>query len=537
MRLGPSKPDKGQSSGNPMALFTFGLQGFDRVKTSLHYLISLFAGACGVLAFAPFSFWPAYGVMICLALWQIKRATSYTSALKSGFALGLGFFGAGISWVYVSIASYGQVGILLSVLITLLFVSLLASFYSAAFALTWWLQKHLKRWPSSLLFSLSLLLCEFLRSHLFTGFPWLLPGYSLHSTWAFELSSFGGIWLLSGLAILSFSLPIGIMYEGIKKQSLILFVLFTAWSISLFLQLSPIQFTKEIGSLKTTLIQGNVKQDEKWLPENAGPTLDHYQSTSLKHLDSDLIIWPETAITYLHHQVKPFLSQFDQVLKETNTSLITGVPIFNQRTNAPMGQGDFYNGLWTFGNGFGLYQKQRLVPFGEYIPLQDYLGPIFDIFGQPMTSFKKGETNQPSMQIGEWALSSFICYEIVYPELVRSMVRDSDILLTVSNDGWFGRSIGPLQHLQIAQFRAKESGRYLIRATNTGVTAIMNENGEILHQLPQFQRTSMTAKVKLLSGITPYVQYGNLIILSLLFSLIVGYFCYFSVYKRSLKSF
>ncbi len=137
------------------------------------------------------------------------------------------------------------------------------------------------------------------------------------------------------------------------------------------------------------------------------------------------------------------------------------------------------------------------MPFGEYIPFQNYLGALFDIFGQPMTSFNKGEANQPSLQIGEWAISSFICYEIVYPELVRKMVRDSDLLLTVSNDGWFGESIGPLQHLQIAQFRAKESGRFLIRATNTGVTAVMNEQGEITDQLPQFIRANLTTKVKL----------------------------------------
>jgi len=497
----------------------------------LNYLIAMISGMCGVFAFAPYNIWPAYAVTISTGIWLIKRAKNPLTALKSGFFLGFGFFGAGISWIYVSIATYGQIGLILSVLITLLFISLLASFYALAFSLAWKLQSRLTRWPSALLLTLSLLFCEYLRSYLFTGFPWLLPGYSLHSSWAFELSPYGGIWLLSGIALLTFSLPMAVFLEGLTKQCLIVLLLTLAWGFGLFLTLSPISLTTEIGTLKTTLIQGNVKQDEKWLPQNAGPTLDYYQSTSLKHLDSDLIIWPETAITYLHHQVKPFLADFDKTLKESNTSLITGIPVFTQALDKPAGQGDFYNGLWTMGNGFGLYLKQKLVPFGEYIPFQDYLGPLFDIFGQPMASFKKGEVNQPSLQIGEWAISSFICYEIVYPELVRNMVRDSDLLLTVSNDGWFGNSIGPLQHLQIAQFRAKESGRYLIRATNTGVTAIMDEQGVIISRLPQFTRTSLSTNVTLLKGITPYVQYGNLIVLSLLLSLTIGYAGYYRAQK------
>ena len=494
----------------------------------IRYLVATLAGMCGVLAFAPYNIWPAYAVTLISGLLLFSRAKNHKTALKTGFFLGLGFFGAGISWIYVSIATYGQIGFFLSLLITLTFVCLLASFYGLAFSLTWQLKSYLKHWPITLIFSVSLLFCEYLRSTLFTGFPWLLPGYSLHNTWAFELSSYGGIWLLSAIAIMSYSVIASLFIEGIRKQSFILVMLVVFWGTGSYLTHFPIKFTQEMASLKTTLIQGNIKQNEKWLPENAGPTLNYYQSTSLAHLDSDLIIWPETAITYLHHQVKPYLAEFDSILKQSNTSLITGVPVLTQVPGKPIEQGNFYNGLWTLGDGFGLYLKQKLVPFGEYIPFQEWMGPIFDIFGQPMTSFKKGEANQPSMQIGEWAISSFICYEIVYPELVRNMVRDSDLLLTVSNDGWFGESIGPLQHLQIAQFRAKEAGRYLIRATNTGVTAVMDEKGRIIDQLPQFTQTSLTTQVKLLKGITPYVNYGNLLFFSLLISLILGYLAYYT---------
>ncbi|TYL48248.1 apolipoprotein N-acyltransferase [Marinomonas sp. IMCC 4694] len=464
-------------------------------------LLGILAGAIGVTGFSPFYFWPGYFVCLVIFSALIMTSPSAKSARWRGASVALGFFGAGISWVYVSIAEYGQVGSLIAALITLMFVSVLCVFWVLAAWSSWRLMQRFSRWPASLWISLCFLTAEYLRSTLFTGFPWLLPGYAIENTWLFELLPVGGVWLTSAVVVVTASALASLLVT--KKRSVtLLSMALIAWLIAAWLAYVPVTWVKQTGTLSTTLIQGNVKQDEKWLAHTAGQSLAYYQQTTMAHLNSELVVWPETAITYPYPQIQPYLTSFSQELANSNTTLITGIPDINENSK------EYYNAIWATGNGFGLYYKRRLVPFGEYLPLNQYIGPILDVFDMPMSNFTSGDDNQPVLQVGEWGIAPFICYEIVYAEQVRRRVRDSDFLITISNDGWFGRSIGPWQHLQIAQFRAKESGRYVIRATNTGITAFINEQGRIVAQAPQFERTTLTADAKAFAGITPYVQWG-----------------------------
>lgn len=465
-------------------------------------LIGLLSGAAGVFSFSPFHFWP--GCFLSLAVFSTLIITSHkakTAFLRS-LSVALGFFGAGVSWVYVSIAQYGQVGDVIAVLITLFFVLALSLFWATSGWLSWHLIQRFRSLPPALFIMLCLLIGEYARSTLFTGFPWLLPGYAIQNTWLFELLPIGGVWLTTAVVILSACLLPSLLLTPKKAHITLVVITLAGWFVGAYLTYNPIDWVKQTGKIKTTLVQGNIKQDEKWLPETAAASLAYYQQASVQHLDSDLIVWPETAITYMLQKVKPYLSSFTDELMHSKTTLITGVPDYDPLKHA------YYNAIWATGNGFGLYYKQHLVPFGEYIPLASIVGPLLDVFGMPMSSFQPGEKNQPVLQAGEWGVAPFICYEIVYPEQVREMVRDSDFLVTISNDGWFGSSFGPWQHLQIAQFRAKETGRYVIRSTNTGISAIIDENGNIVDQAPQFQSTTITSEVKAMSGITPYVRWG-----------------------------
>lgn len=464
-------------------------------------LIGIVAGAIGATSFSPFYFWPGYFITLIVFSVLVITSTTAKSACWRGSSVGLGFFGAGVSWVYVSIAEYGQVGVIIAALITFLFISVLCAFWSFSAWLAWRLIQRFTKIPASLWVTLSVLLGEFLRSTLFTGFPWLLPGYAIENTWLFELLPIGGIWLTSACVVLTASVIACLLLKETNQLGPI-FGLLAVWLGAAYLNYFPISWVQQTGTLKTTLIQGNVKQDEKWLGDTAVKSLAYYQQETIKHLDSDLVVWPETAITYTYPRIKPYFESFAKELADNNTTLITGIPDVSENNR------DYFNAIWATGNGFGLYYKQRLVPFGEYIPFAEYIGPILDVFGMPMSNFKSGDDNQPVLQVGEWGVAPFICYEIVYAEQVRRMVRDSDFLITISNDGWFGTSIGPWQHLQIAQFRAKEAGRYVIRATNTGVTAFINEKGKIITQAPQFEKATLTAEAKAFSGITPYVQWG-----------------------------
>lgn len=494
----------------------------NQLPSKVIYLLGLTAGALGVTSFSPFHFWPGYFIsLIVFGLFIITSPSARISCWR-GASVALGFFGAGVSWVYVSIAEYGQVGVFISGIITLAFVSVLCLFWAFSGWLSWHLVNRFSQLPTSVWMTLALLLSEFARSSLFTGFPWLLPGYAIENTWLFELLPIGGIWLSSACVILTSSVIASAILKT-PNQIIPVLTVIIIWTGSAFLSYSPISWVEQTGTLKTTLVQGNVKQDEKWLAQMARKSLADYQQTTVKHLDSELIVWPETAITYALPQIRPHLKSFSDELAQSNTTLITGIPDINQNKQ------EYYNAIWATGNGFGLYYKRRLVPFGEYIPLADYVGPILDVFGMPMSAFKSGDSNQPVLQVGEWGIAPFICYEIVYAEQVRKMVRDSDFLITISNDAWFGSSIGPWQHLQIAQFRAKESGRYVIRATNTGITAFINEQGKIVSQAPQFEHTTLTAEAKAFTGITPYVSWGYwptliLLIACMVFSFLSGLF-------------
>ena len=475
-----------------------------------HTLLSLLLGALSTLSFAPFYIWPLYLVSVAYLFILFQCAPTKRQAFKFGVANALGMFGSGISWIYVSIANFGQVGIAIAVAITFGLIAIMSIYWGLIGVVFKYLQDKLPSANNVILFTTVFLIFEWLRSWLFTGFPWLLPGYITENNWLFEYLPIGGIWLVSTLCLLS-AATLGNLFTKVSVRWSV--VTAAIWLGGAYLSYFPPTYVTPVEKHKTTLIQGNLAQDEKWLTENAAPTLAYYQQATINHLDSDLVIWPETAITYLLGQVQSYLEPFSKELADSNTTLITGVPVWDQDNDT------YFNSVWATGNGFGLYQKQKLVPFGEYIPLASWFGPVFDLFGMPMSQFSKGEANQPTLQAGELSVAPFICYEVVYPDLVRSMVRGSDVLLTISNDGWFGDSIGPLQHLQIAQFRAKEAGRYMIRVTNTGVTAIINENGEVESKLPQFVRATMTGNITTFSGDTPYVMWGNIILWAGLFAL------------------
>lgn len=477
------------------------LQSFCIHHPKFNLLLLFTLGASGTLGFAPFYFWPSYLIGLAYLFVSLLGAPHHKFAFASGLSFALGLFSTGVSWVYISIANFGQVGIAIAVLITFGLV-LAASLYWGIFASSlFYLRQRLPDKWMPVLFIALLLGFEWLRSWLFTGFPWLLPGYIVESTWLFEWLPIGGIWFTSAAVILtSIALAQTAIYQSYRWGALALCI----WLTGGILQFLSPEYVNETDTKRVTLIQGNFVQDIKWQPQAKQRMLNYYQQATFDNIDTDLVVWPETAITYLQHQVKPYFENFSNELAERNVSLITGIPLYDPSREA------FFNGVWALGDGVGLYEKQKLVPFGEYIPFQEWVGPVLDLFGMPMSQFKRGPANQPTLQAGEISVAPFICYEVVYPDLVRAMVRDSDVLLTISNDAWFGDSIGPLQHLQIAQFRAKEAGRFMIRSTNNGVTAIINERGVVTDRLPQFTQAVLNSQISTMAGNTPYVTYGNL---------------------------
>jgi apolipoprotein N-acyltransferase len=269
---------------------------------------------------------------------------------------------------------------------------------------------------------------------------------------------------------------------------------------------------------KLALVQGNIEQSMKWQADNEMPTMLKYYEMSQPYLENtDILIWPEAAVPRLEVLATEYLKEVDRVSAQANSAIITGSVDYQPDTNFA------FNNLLVLGKKYeddqyghyryldnNRYSKHHLLPIGEFVPFESVLRTLAPIFDLPMSSFSRGSYQQDNLIANDVRLSPAICFEIAFPEQVRAnLYDDSDVILTVSNDAWFGDSHGPWQHLQIAQMRALEFAMPVIRATNNGVTAVIGSDGGILAQLPQNQAAVLTHELALVSSYTPFKRFGN----------------------------
>ncbi|MEH6587509.1 MAG: apolipoprotein N-acyltransferase [Halioglobus sp.] len=465
-------------------------------------VVTPLAGALVTLSLAPFDIWPA-GILSCALLAWLLSTCEPRQAFWRGWLYGLGLFGSGVSWVYVSIHVHGNAPIPLASLLTLLFCAGLAIFHGM---FAWLYVKHLRKLPGGMLMGFPMLwvLFEWLRSWILTGFPWLILGYAHVDTpiagWAPILGVFGlsFICALSGTCLFLAwrnRQPIAIATYGV--------IIVTLWVGGGVLK--PIQWVARASEqpLTTAIYQPNVPQEHKWNRNYYYPILKQLETNSAALMGHDILVWPEAAIPNYYQNARDFLDPIAAQAAMTQTTLITGIPY------RPEGTMRYHNSIMALGAGKGVYLKQRLVPFGEYVPLEGMLRGLIAFFDLPMSAFSAGPPDQAPLQAGAYRVAPYICYEIVYPDLVAQGARNADLLITISNDSWFGNSIGPLQHLQMAQMRALENGRYLIRGTNNGVSAIINHRGQIVAATDQFVETSLSGEVETMLGNTPFGSFGS----------------------------
>ncbi|MDY0250622.1 MAG: apolipoprotein N-acyltransferase [Pseudomonas sp.] len=470
------------------------------------HAIALAAGAAITLSLAPFDLWPLALISCALLYLGLSTLTPRQAAWRGGW-FGFGLFASGTSWVYVSIHDYGAAAPPLAFILTIAFVAGLALLL-ALFGWLWvrFFRQNNHSISNALAFAALWVAIEAFRGWFLTGFPWLYSGYSqLHGPLS-GLAPLGGVWLVSFVLALSSVLLITLWKNPHGQSRLSAGLLLVAiWSLGFALQTQ--QWTQPSGQpLSVTAIQGNIEQNLKWDPAQIEAQLLLYQSLTLNAAPSDLIIWPETAVPVLKEQAQGYLNSMDRLVKQRDSALITGLPL---RQKDASGDLRYYNAITTLGNSQGEYRKQKLVPFGEYVPLQNLLRGVIAFFDLPMSDFARGPSQQVPLEAKGYKIAPYICYEVVYPEFATELAAQSDILLTISNDTWFGTSIGPMQHLQMAQMRALEAGRWMIRATNNGVSALIDPKGRISASVPQFQQAVLRGTIVPMQGLTPYLRWQS----------------------------
>lgn len=479
--------------------------------------LSPFAGILLTFAFAPFNYWLA-GFVAVLFVFYCWAEISANRAFLRGFLFGLGYFGSGISWVYVSVHDYGGAPMIGAVLLTI-FCALFWAIFPALTAYLIIKASQFKNLGRNILVMPTIwILIEYFRGYwLLNGFPWLQVGYAQMDNWLAGYIPLGGGYGAGFLFLVTAAVVAKILQnKRIEWNKLI--IVAGLWSMGYLA--GEIDWVKPAGqSIKATLIQGNVAQDKKWMPEYRIKTLLDYEKLTEQHWDSDVIVWPETAIPAFYHQVQEFyLAPLARKARSTNTDLIVSMPAKGETPK------ENYNMVVTLGTNPGEYKKMHLLPFGEYLPLQPLSGFVLDLLGVNLGNFLPGDESQPLMTAGGYQFATSICYEDAFASVFLNKLPEAAYLINVTNDAWFGDSLEPHQHMQIARMRSIESGRYLLRATNTGITAIVNEKGDIINQAPMFEQTTISEYIVPMQGRTPFSYIGDGLVIIVIVLLSIALF-------------
>jgi apolipoprotein N-acyltransferase len=361
-------------------------------------------------------------------------------------------------------------------------------------------------------------LVEWVRGWIFTGFPWLNVGYSQTDGPLRGVAPVLGVYGVCFAVALSAGLLVLVVMERVDrarvKSAIALVVLWIMGAGS-----TLVQWTYPAGvPLRVALAQGAIPQAIKWSPDMRDATLDRYMILSREHLDADLIVWPETALPDFYHRQGDFLAEVKNLGRVSKTDFLIGTLYLDTDTK------EYYNSVVSVGPDVSaFYHKRHLVPFTEYLPLKSVLGQVVEFMNVPMSDFSSGGRRQSPITVAGYPVAVSICFEDAFGEELLNMLPAAKMLVNVSNDAWFGDSLAPRQHLQMARMRALETGRPMLRATNTGVTAITDHWGRILAKAKLFEPDAIEAQVTPMEGATPYVKVGNLMIVGVMcFAVLFG---------------
>ena len=477
-------------------------QSLNQLPTWLQLTISLFAGCLVPFSFAPFTIWPL-GIAALIILALLIKDQSLKSVLLRCWYFGVGMYGLGVSWVYVSISGFGGAPAPLAACLVIIFVFSMAAVFSLPFYIFGrWFSRH----PLGLViaFPASWLISEWLRTWLLTGFPWLFIGYGDLTNWLSGWAPIIGVMGLSLLSAVTAGWIAQTIYNPKKSTGLILGGITVAiiWVTGFALQ--KVEWT-QVSSTPTSIaiVQPNISQEEKWQAEFRESTTDLLRIKTEPLWGHKIIIWPEAAVTQVYSDALPFLNEINRKASDSESGLITGIIFDDQEKDV------YYNSVVTFGKAIGIHHKRRLVPFGEYVPIEA-LRNLIEFFNLPTSVISIGPEEQHGLKVDDILIAPSVCYEVAFPDLIAKNAVDSQLLMSVSNLGWFGDSLGRHQFMEMAQMRALETQHYYAYSTNNGPSAIFDRKGRVVAQTNAFEQTVLSSEIFAAYGTTPFMKLGSL---------------------------
>jgi len=467
---------------------------FDRALTSRARLaLAAALGVASVACFAPFGLWWVQAPLLATLLALADRDGR---AFRIGAAFGAGLFGVGILWLWNSLYAIGQAPLPLALLVLAALVAIMALYHGAAL----WLAARLApagAWRWLVAVPAAWTLVEWTRGWLLSGFPWFSLGYAHAEAPLGALAPLVGVHGLSFAALLA-AAALRAAAAWRDRRALLALVLGAA-PLVLGAALAAQSWTEPTGApRRVALVQADIAQDLKWDPDHALETMLRYRALTLPIRKVDLIVWPEAALPLLWHQLPT--DYLDELTAPGRPPLVMGV------LRQDLARDLYYNSVAVAAAEPQFYSKRRLVPFAEFFPVPAWVRDWLRLMSLPYADFERGAPDQPPLAVAGTKLGVSVCFEDAFPDAMMAALPDAELLVNVSNDAWFGDSIGPHQHLQIARLRAREAGRPLLRATSTGITAAFDHDGRELGRAPQFEPAVLTVTVRPRAGLTPYAR-------------------------------
>ncbi len=470
----------------------------------------LSAGALLTLAFAPTGLWPLAVAAPALLFLALEGAAPRRAAWL-GFCFGVGMFAAGTWWLYLSIQGFGKAPVWLAISLMAALVALMAGYYALLgyLAARWLPVTGPWRWLAGLPALWWLL--EWLRGWFLSGFGWVSLGYTQTDTWLAGFAPIGGAHLISLSLVTMAGALVMLQREwatrGVPRSILPWAVLLVPWPLGA--ALDRIDWTRPAGApVQVAVIQGAIPQDQKWVSENLEVTITRYRDLTLRSLGVPLIVWPEAAIPDLANNHLPLLRSLAQQTEVHRSSLLMG--LIRSEVLEKGAEPLYFNSILALGEEPQFYDKHHLVPFAEFFPVPALVRRWLRLMSLPYSDFTAGAARQPPLRIAGLVLEASICYEDGYASSRLPALGEATALVNVTNDAWFGRSPARYQHLQISRMRAQEARRFMIRAANDGVSAVIGPRGELVAMAPEYRAAVLRAAVEPRSGLPPYARTGNL---------------------------